>query len=74
MAPVSAAPASIWGPCAGYGTRGRHVGWLLDDLGDRAEELRQAVTERFRQRAIPGAVVSPRILTAKGVQVQQRPY
>lgn len=74
MGPVSAAPASIWGPFAGYGTRGRHVGWLLDDLGDRAEELRQAVTERFRQRAIPGATVSPRILAAKGVQVQQRPY
>lgn len=71
---VSIAPASIWGPFAGYGTRGRHVGWLLDDLGERAEELRQAVTERFRHRSIPGAMVSPRILTAKGVQVQQRPY
>lgn len=74
MGPVSAAPASVWGPFAGYGVRGRHVGWLLDDLGERAEELREAVTERFRQRAIPGATVSPRILTAKGVQVQQRPY
>lgn len=74
MGAVSVAPASVWGPFAGYGTRGRHVGWLLDDLGERAEELRQAVTERFRQRAIPGATVSPRVLTAKGVQVQQRPY
>lgn len=74
MGEASVAPASIWGPFAGYGTRGRHVGWLLDDLGERVEELRQAVTDRFRQRAIPGATVSPRILTAKGVQVQQRPY
>ncbi len=74
MGAVAVAPASIWGPFAGYGSRGRHVGWLLDDLGERAEDLRQAVTERFKQRTIPGAAVMPRILTAKGVQVQQRPY
>lgn len=74
MGSASVAPASIWGPFAGYGTRGRHVGWLLDDLGERAEELRRAVTDRFQQRTIPGATVSPRVLTAKGVQVQQRPY
>ncbi len=74
MGPTTTAPASIWGPFAGYGTRGRHVAWLLDDLGHRAEDLRQAVTARFQQRRIPGADVIPRILTAKGVLVEQRPY
>lgn len=68
------APASIWGPFAGYGTRGRHVAWLLDDMGDRAEMLRQAVTKRFLERRIPDAQVEPRILASKGVLVDQRPY
>lgn len=74
MGAASVTSASIWGPFAGYGVRGRHVAWLLDDLGARAEDLRQAVTERFLRRTVPGAQVQPRILTAKGVLVEQRPY
>lgn len=74
MGGASISAASIWGPFAGRGTRGRHVAWLLDDLGDRAEDLRRAVTERFQRRTIPGAQVQPQILTAKGVLVEQRPY
>ena len=74
MGATATAPGSIWGPFAGYGTRGRHVAWLLDDLGGRAEDLREAVTERFKRRNTPGAQVQPRILTAKGVAVEQRPY
>jgi len=66
--------ASIWGPFAGHGTRGRHVAWLLDNLGDKAEDLRNAVTKRFQERQIPGAFIQPQILVAKGLLVEQRPY
>jgi hypothetical protein len=65
---------NIWGPFAGYGERGRHVSWLLNNLGDRAEALRDAVTERFNEREIPGARVRPLTLTGKGVVVERRPY
>lgn len=64
----------IWGPFAGYGDRGRHVSWLLDNLGDRAEGLREAVTNRFKERQIPGGVVQPKILTGRGISVERRPY
>jgi hypothetical protein len=64
----------IWGPFAGYGERGRHVSWLLDNLGERAEALRDAVTNRFRERQIPGARVQPQTLTGKGIAVERRPY
>ncbi len=66
--------ASIWGPFAGKGTRGRHVAWLLDNLGEKAEDLRNAVTNRFQERRIPSAFVQPQILVAKGLLVEQRPY
>ncbi len=64
----------IWGPFAGYGDRGRHVSWLLDDLGERAEALRRAVTTRFRERQIPRAVVQPKTLTGRGIAVERRDY
>jgi hypothetical protein len=64
----------IWGPFAGYGVRGRHVSWLLDNLGERAEALREAVTNRFRERQIPGAQVQPQTLTGRGLAVERRPY
>lgn len=64
----------IWGPFAGYGERGRHVSWLLDNLGDRAEALREAVSNRFRERQIPGVVVQPKTLTGRGIAVERRPY
>ena len=66
--------ASIWGPFAGMGTRGRHVAWLLDNLGQKAEDLRNAVTHRFQDRHIPNVSVQPQILVAKGLLVEQRPY
>jgi hypothetical protein len=66
--------ANIWGPFAGYGERGRHVAWLLNNLGDRAEALRQAVSERLRERRIPGASVLPQTLTGKGLAVERRQY
>lgn len=66
--------ADIWGPFAGYGERGRHVSWLLDNLGDRAEDLREAVINRFGERQIPRAKLEPRTLTGKGIAVERRPY
>jgi hypothetical protein len=64
----------IWGPFAGYGERGRHVSWLLDNLGDRADALRESATNRFRERQIPGAVVQTKTLTGRGIAVERRPY
>ena len=64
----------IWGPFAGYGDRGRHVSWMLDNLGERSEALRQAVTNRFQQRQIPRAVVQPKTLTGRGIAVERRDY
>jgi len=66
--------ASIWGPFAGYGERGRHVSWLLNTHGDRAEALREAVANRFQGRQIPGAQVLPQTLTGRGIAVERRPY
>jgi hypothetical protein len=65
---------NIWTPFAGYGTRGRHVSWLLDNLGHRANDLHQAVTERFQQRAVPGADMGWQQLTAQGLIVERRPF
>lgn len=65
---------SIWHPFAGYGQRGRHVSWLLDNLGERAEALRDAVSDRFLRRRIPGAWVEMRTLSGRGIAVERRPY
>ena len=65
---------SIWGPFAGYGERGRHVSWLLNNLGERAEDLIASVARRFQERQIPGAWIQPRTLTGRGLAVERRPY
>lgn len=67
-------PIKIWGPFAGYGMRGRHVAWLINDQGERAEALQEMVTARFERRAIPGATVEPVKLVRQGVLVDTRPY
>jgi hypothetical protein len=64
----------IWGPFAGYGNRGHHASWLLDDLAGKADELHRAVTERLGQREIPNAQMNWRQLTGKGVFVERRPF
>ncbi len=64
----------IWGPFAGYGTRGRHASWLLDDLGERAEALHEAVTQRFNQRQVPSSQMKWQTLVAKGLLVERRPF
>lgn len=65
---------SIWGPFAGYGSRGRHASWVLDNLGDRAEALHQAVSTRFEQRKVPNARMRWVQLTGKGILVERRPF
>ncbi len=68
------AAGNLWTPFAGYGTRGRHVSWLLDNLGPRAGDLHAAVTERFQQRAVPSADMGWHELTAQGLIVERRPF
>jgi hypothetical protein len=72
--PSILAPLSIWGPFAGYGTRRRHIGWLLDGSGGRVEDLTQRIHLKFGQRQIPGVMVQPKTLVARGVFVERRPY
>jgi hypothetical protein len=65
---------NIWGPFAGFGTRRRHVGWLMDGKGEHAQNLSQKVGSRFANRQIPGARLTTETLVAKGLLVEQRPY
>ncbi len=74
MGPTSTAAASLWAPFAGKGQKGRHVGWLLDGLGHRADDLRRDVEARFAQRAIPKVGYKAEVLTARGIAVEQRPF
>lgn len=66
--------ANIWGPFAGYGTRGRHASWLLDNLGDKAAALHETINGRFSQRQVPGSQMKWQTLTAKGLLVERRPF
>ena len=65
---------NLWGPFAGYGTRRRHVSWLLDNLGGKADALHQAINGRFAQREIPGSDMKWQTLTARGLLVERRPF
>jgi hypothetical protein len=65
---------NVWGPFAGYGTRGRHVAWLINDHGDQADALRDVVRARFERREIPDATVERVTLTRRGIMVDSRPY
>ena len=76
VAPLGATgqASSIWGPFAGYGARREHVAWLLEGLGNRAEELRDTITDLFRRRQLPDAHVNLVVLTGKGIAIEQRPF
>ncbi len=74
MGSVGTVPFSIWGPFAGYGTRGRHVAWLMNDHGAQADALCDAVIDRFGRRAIPDAAVEEVILQRQGILVDSRPF
>jgi hypothetical protein len=64
----------IWRPFAGYGTRRRHTGWLMDNQEGRAQDLANKVTQKLNERTIPGAQVERRSLVGRGVIVETRPY
>ena len=65
---------NIWGPFAGYGARRRHVGWLMDGQGPRAEDLTRKVDSKFKERQIPSTHVRQETLAARGLVVESRPY
>jgi len=65
---------SFHDPFAGFGQRGRFASWLLSNLGDRAEELRNAVTRRFSERQIPDTRINYHKLTGKGLLAESREY
>lgn len=71
---ISTSTLNIWGPFAGYGTRRRHVGWLMDNQAARYEDLLKRVSQRLKERQIPNTDVAWRILTARGIIVESRPY
>jgi len=74
MGSTGTVPVSIWGPFAGYGTRGRHVSWLINDQGELADALRDAATARFERREIPRATIQRVTLLRQGILVDSRPY
>lgn len=65
---------NIWGPFAGYGTRRRHVGWLMDGCAARAGDLVQRIHLKFNDRQVPGSIIRSQVLVARGVFVERRPY
>jgi len=71
---VNVSAFHIWGPFAGYGARRRHVGWLLDNRGDKAEDLNQKIYQKFSERSIPGTTVTKEILKGRGILVENRTY
>jgi hypothetical protein len=65
---------NIWGPFAGYGSRRRHVGWLMDGQSARHEDLTEKIKLCFQDRQIPKTHISWKTLTARGLAVESRPY
>lgn len=65
---------NVWNPFAGYGTQHTHQGWLMDNKGEKADELIGKVRAKFSDRSIPEAHTEEREMTAKGVIVEKRPY
>jgi hypothetical protein len=65
---------NIWGPFAGFGTRRKHMGWLLDNRGDSANNLIDQVRNGFANRQIEGVSISQETLIARGLLVEMRNY
>jgi hypothetical protein len=64
----------IWRPFAGYGTRRRHTGWLMDNQEALAQELSTKITQKFNERTIPDTLVEKKNLVGRGMIVETRPY
>jgi hypothetical protein len=73
-AQIATATLNIWGPFAGYGTRRRHLGWLMDSQAARYQDLLRQVNQRLQDRQIPDIRIAWKTLTARGVIVESRPY
>lgn len=65
---------SIWGPFAGYGNQRDHKGWLVPGRGDRTAELIDKVRDKFVERQVKDAVLTPQTLSVRGVLEERRPY
>lgn len=65
---------NIWGPFAGFGTRRQHMGWLMDNRGEHTAALIQKVGHKFNERRIPEATLEQKVLTGRGLIVENRPY
>jgi hypothetical protein len=65
---------NLWGPFAGYGTRRQHIGWLMDNQGNHTQELIDKIYGKFSDRGIPGAHIQQKVLVARGLIVENRPY
>ena len=63
-----------WQPFAGYGEREHHQTWLLDNLGAKAETLRNSLSDRFLERRIPDAEIARKRLSQKGLFAECRDY
>lgn len=64
----------IWGPFAGYGTQRNHNGWLMDNKGDKSNEIIEKIRNKFSDRMIPNSIAEEKELVAKGLIVEKRPY
>ncbi|HQP61832.1 MAG TPA: hypothetical protein PKX41_11545 [Anaerolineaceae bacterium] len=65
---------NIWGPFVEYGTRRSHLGWLMDNKGEKAQELIESVRKKFTNRNIPEAQIIEKELVARGLWVEKRLY
>jgi hypothetical protein len=65
---------NIWSPFAEFGTRRRHIGWLMDSQGPRAADLISKIQSKFNERQIPKATVRQQTLTAQDLLGEQRPF
>ncbi|HNZ02200.1 MAG TPA: zinc ribbon domain-containing protein [Anaerolineaceae bacterium] len=73
MQPASQA-VNIWGPFVEYGTRRSHLGWLMDNKGEKTQELIESVRKKFTSRNIPEAQIIEKELVARGLLVEKRLY
>ena len=71
---VTSSGFNIWGPFAGYGTRRKHIGWLMDGQAARQADLIKCINQRFEERGVQGVSAYWMPMTAKGIITETRPY
>lgn len=65
---------SFYNPFTGFGQRGRFIQWLISNLGNRANLLRETFTNRLAERQIPDAKISLARLSGRGLLTETRDY